>query len=215
MNDKEILEFVIPYTLCSDERILNVLDLIDVVAKKKIPGDFVEIGVFQGGIIMAMALKLKQLGLDRKIYAYDTFTGMTPPTEDDRNLHDFPAILYVDPKSPLYSENTVCQCPLGVVMENVKQTQYSNIVFCKGDILHTDIQTIPTQIALLRLDTDWHESTKFELRHFEPNVVSGGFVIIDDYGHWLGARKAVNEFLETHPQTLYQIDYTGIFWRKP
>ena len=214
MNDREIFDFIVPYTVCDNERIFNVLELVDRVAKENIPGDFVEAGVFKGGIIMAMALKCKQLGLNRKIYAYDTFSGMTQPTELDINLHNVPAEFLMDPSSPMYSKNVFCKSTLEETKANIEKTGYDNIVFCQGDITQTDINTIPKDIALLRLDTDWYESTKFELKHFEPNVVKGGYVIVDDYGHWRGSRRAVDEFLHIYPQQVHQIDYSGIYWKK-
>ena len=92
----------------------------------------------------------------------------------------------------------------------IRKTEYPHIVYHIGDIVKTDISLIPT-LALLRLDTDWYESTKFELTFFEPKVSTNGFIIVDDYGHWKGCRKAVDEFGPVNVQT---IDYTGIWWRK-
>jgi len=70
---------------------------------------------------------------------------------------------------------------------------------------------MPGKIALLRLDTDWYESTAHELKHLYPLLVPGGVIIIDDYGHWEGARKAVDEYItaEKLPLLLNRIDYTG------
>lgn len=214
MNDTEILNFVIPYTVCDNERILNVIQLVEKVARENIPGDFVEAGVYKGGIIMAMALKCKQLGLNRKIYAYDTFSGMTQPTEHDVDIHNMRALDLMNKSSGVYSEGIHCKSGLEETKANIEKAGYSNVVFCVGDITKTNLNTIPKEIALLRLDTDWYESTKFELDHFEPNVVRGGYVIIDDYGHWKGSRKAVDDFLQTHQQTMLPIDYTGRYWKK-
>jgi hypothetical protein len=66
---------------------------------------------------------------------------------------------------------------------NINKANYSNIEYHVGDILKTDVKVIPGKIALLRLDTDWYESTKFELENFEKNVVKEGFIIIDDYSY--------------------------------
>ena len=70
---------------------------------------------------------------------------------------------------------------------------------------------MPQKIALLRLDTDWYESTKHELAHLFPLLQPKGIMIIDDYGFWKGARKAVDEFLATQPHRyfLHRIDETG------
>ncbi len=71
--------------------------------------------------------------------------------------------------------------------------------------------TRPPSLALLRLDTDWYESTRHELEHLYPRLAAGGVLIIDDYGHWDGARRAVDEYFERQaaPLLLNRIDYTG------
>ncbi len=214
MNDDQILEFVAPYTLCDSPRVKNALDLVEYVIQNNIPGDLVEIGVFKGGIIMAMALKCQQLGASRTIHAYDTFTGMTPAKEEDVNIHNLPATELLNPRSQLYSPGLLCDSSLESTKENISKTGYSNIQYHKGDIVKTLPYQIPNEIAVLRLDTDWYESTKFELEHFEPKVSQNGFVSIDDYGHWKGCRKAVDDFLQKHPYNLLPIDYTGVYWQK-
>ena len=61
----------------------------------------------------------------------------------------------------------------------------------------------------MRLDTDWYESTRHELTHLYPRLVVGGVLIIDDYGHWESARKAVDEYVENTRILLNRIDYSG------
>ena len=70
---------------------------------------------------------------------------------------------------------------------------------------------LPSGIALLRLDTAWYESIKHELEHLYPLLVAGGVIIIDDYGHWKGAKKAVDEYIKDNnlPLLLNRLDYTG------
>jgi O-methyltransferase len=73
------------------------------------------------------------------------------------------------------------------------------------------MQTLPNKICVLRLDTDWYESTKKELEILYPKLSINGCLIIDDYGHWSGAKKATDEYFETHHNRplLHCIDYTG------
>lgn len=214
MDDQEILHAVLPYTVCSSERVQNVLMLVESCITNEIPGDFVEIGVFRGGILMAMALKCKQMGATRKIYGYDTYSGMTAPTKEDTDRGGVPAEIFMTKESELYDETIFCTCSLEDVKAAVEPTGYPFVEYCVGDIRQTDLTKIPSPIALLRLDTDWYESTAFELRHFEPHVSKDGFVIIDDYGHWNGSRKAVDEFFETNTYRKVRIDYSGLFWQK-
>jgi O-methyltransferase len=71
--------------------------------------------------------------------------------------------------------------------------------------------------TLLRLDTDWYESTRHELEHLYPRLVMGGVIIIDDYGHWKGARLAVDEYLAERriPLLLNRIDYSAVVTALP
>ena len=91
------------------------------------------------------------------------------------------------------------------------------IKFVKGKVEETLSIYKPEKIALLRLDTDWYESTKTELEELYDNVVSKGVIIIDDYGHWEGCRKAVDEFIKKRNLCvlLNRIDYTGRLIVKP
>lgn len=85
-----------------------------------------------------------------------------------------------------------------------------NIIFIKGKVEQTIPGTLPGKIALLRLDTDWYESTKHELNHLYPLLEKAGILIIDDYGAWQGARKAVDEYFSTNgPVYLHRLDFTG------
>ncbi len=72
-------------------------------------------------------------------------------------------------------------------------------------------KNVPEKISILRLDTDWYESTKHELNNLFPRLVSGGILIIDDYGHFQGSKKAVDEYFEENKISsfLFRIDYTG------
>ena len=210
LTDIEIINFVKPYTSLSQERIQNVLDLVSSCIKNNILGNFIEIGVWKGGIIMAMALKCYQMGTIRKIHAYDTFTGMTTPGNVDIDINGTNAVDIL--------HSVACICHLDEfknnieLLKNINQAIPNNIIIHVGDITKINTKTdIPEEIALLRLDTDWYESTRFELEFFEPHVVDFGFVIVDDYGHWNGARKAVDEFKPPH---INKIDYTGIWWQK-
>ena len=84
------------------------------------------------------------------------------------------------------------------------------IHFVEGKVEDTIPAHAPERIALLRLDTDWYESTRHELEHLYPRLSRGGVLIIDDYGHWQGARQAVDEYFgDAHAALLNRIDYTA------
>ena len=88
----------------------------------------------------------------------------------------------------------------------------------KGKVEDTLPTILPERLALLRLDTDWYESTKVCLKFLYPQVVSGGYVILDDYGTWAGCRKAFEEYTTEEKLgalVLVRIDHTGVYYVKP
>lgn len=214
-NFHELYQKCKPYTMTSVERLYAVYKAVEYIANNKIEGDFVECGVWRGGSSMMMALSLKHFGItDRKLYLYDTFEGMSAPTSEDVSLTGTSADELLSNTSDKLSADSVwCEASLDDVQANLKKTQYpfENLKFVQGKVEDTIPNIIPKQIAILRLDTDWYESTKHELEHLFPLLNKGGVLIIDDYGHWMGARKAVDEYFNKTqtPILLNRSDYTG------
>jgi len=203
---------VTPYTMLSKKRIQNNIHCIDEIVRKNISGDIVEIGVYKGGSVLSMLLALQHKGVVRPTRLYDTFTGLTAATEHDVELGSGKHFNERVKEVPWF------QCIADI--ETVKKTL--SLISYPSDAIHYHVGDImkctefPEQIALLRLDTDFYDSTKYELEHFYPRVSSGGIVIIDDYGYWKGSRKATDEFLEKYPDIrLLPIDGTGVYFYKP
>jgi hypothetical protein len=202
-------------TMLSLERIVANLRAIEHVVQKRIPGDIVECGVWRGGSSMAMAMALlRRSDTDRTLWMYDTFEGMTDPTDADRSYGGIAAeALLVEAKQREVPERSLvlAYASLEDVRHNMGATGYpmSHIQFVKGPVEQTIPGTAPDRIALLRIDTDWYESTRHELIHLYPKLSSDGILIIDDYGHWQGARRAVDEYFEGSRIFLNRIDYTG------
>ena len=174
----------------------------------------VECGVWKGGSTMAMALKLNRLGVeDRKIYLYDTFEGMSQPSKEDKTFYGDDATYKFEQKRISQDSSDWCNASLEEVKKNCFSTNYpqDKFFFIKGKVEDTIPKYLPSKIALLRLDTDWYESTKHELEYLFPLLEPGGVLIIDDYGHWQGARKAVDEYIQNNRLKilLNRIDYTG------
>ncbi len=205
-----IIAAVRPYTLTSCERIGAFVDAIRYVSKAGIPGAVVECGVWRGGSMMAAALTLLEVGDIRDLYLFDTFAGMTQPTEHDIEVggevagRRFAA-------SAAGDHNEWCYATLDEVRANLLSTGYpgDRCHLIDGDVLATVPHDGLDDIAVLRLDTDWYESTLHELRHLHPKLRQGGLLIVDDYGHWQGCRKAVDEYFEGRPPFLFSIDYTA------
>jgi O-methyltransferase len=217
--EQRIVERALKDSITSRERVIALVDAVRYCVDRGIEGDFAECGVWRGGSIIAMIMALQQVGGDdRDIWLYDTFEGMTEPTDADTSPIHKPAVEiwrdaeeagqpafpeYFDPE--LFNEQ--------VVRENVLSTGYAEerLHFVRGPVEQTIPAHAPERIALLRLDTDWYESTRHELEHLYPRLVDGGVLIIDDYGHWEGARRAVDEYFSgtAKPLLLNRIDYTG------
>jgi O-methyltransferase len=199
------------FSLTTHHRLASMIDAVRYVENNRIAGDIVECGVWRGGNIMISAFSLLEIGnTDRDLYLYDTFTGMTPPTVNDKDYSGAEAevLLQRDPKGT----KIWCEASLEDVQANMRSTAYPSerIHFIKGPVEETIPNALPNKIAILRLDTDWYESTKHELVHLYPLLVEGGVLIIDDYGHWQGAQKAVDEYFAEQgiKPLLSRIDYT-------
>lgn len=211
---KLICDAVKPYTMTSPERVNALVNAVDYLVLNKIEGAFVECGVWKGGSAMAMLLALKQLGDEaRELYLYDTFAGMSPPTSVDVSIGGGVALDKFSEKKIDGESSDWCYSSLDEVTNNVLSIGYpkEKIKFIEGKVEETIPKVIPDEIALLRLDTDWYESTKHEMIHLFPLLKQGGVLIIDDYGHWEGARKAIDEYIaENNIRILLnRIDYTG------
>lgn len=167
---------------------------LEKIDRDKIVGDVVECGVWKGGnIILA-----RKMSPDRVCWLYDTFDGMPAP-----GIHDEKYSGRCDPHIR-YQESLKrgagwCRATLDEVKASLAVTgvlDEDKLRFVVGPVEQTLLRSenIPERIAILRLDTDWHDSTKIELELLYPKLASGGVLIVDDYGHWKGARKAVDEY---------------------
>ncbi|MEV6316266.1 TylF/MycF/NovP-related O-methyltransferase [Streptomyces sp. NPDC051776] len=194
---REIIGAVRPYTMTSPERLNALILACRYVARHRIPGSVVECGVWRGGSMQAAARTLASAGdTSRDLYLFDTFEGMPPPTEKDRRRDGEMAsdlLARRGKDAPIWAVAT-----LDDVRQGFEQVPYpkDRVHYVQGKVEDTVPSGAPEQIAILRLDTDWYASTRHELAHLYPRLVSGGVLLIDDYGWWQGSREAVDEFLE-------------------
>lgn len=209
-EEQRIIDIVKIYTMTSPERIVSLIRAVNYIEENNIEGSIVECGVWKGGSMMAALLAMKEQG--REIFLYDTFEGMSEPTKDDesyKNESAKDAFLNKDD----YWKRIECYSTLDEVEHNIFSIGYpkTKINFIQGKVEETIPGTIPEKIAILRLDTDWYESTMHEMVHLFPKLVKGGVIIIDDYGHWKGCKKAVDEYISDNniKLLLNRIDYTG------
>jgi hypothetical protein len=199
VSTSPIVEAALPYTMTGAERLQALEDAVRHVVARGIPGALCECGVWRGGSVLAMALTLRDCGEEsRELWLYDTFAGMTEPDERD------------GPEAARLGGE------LAVGLEEVRATLLSSgypherFHFVAGPVEETLPGRSPGPLALLRLDTDWYASTRHELEHLYPLLAPGGVLIVDDYGHWEGAARAVDEYFAAHPPRplLARIDYT-------
>lgn len=213
--DAELIAALRSFTMTSPERIWSLMNAVRYLQDQNVPGDFVECGVWRGGSVMAMAKTLIQLGdPTRKLWLYDTFEGMTPPSSRDVEAVTGKTAEKLLQSTPVSDgDNVWCVADLADVQRNIALTNYPEnlTTFVKGDVAQTLKDQFPQHIALLRLDTDWYESTKIELEVLYPRLSVGGVCILDDYGHWQGARAAVDEYFRDlgHRPYMHPIDFSG------
>jgi O-methyltransferase len=216
---KALIAAVAPYTMTGPERIFALNEAVKYVIENNIEGDFVECGVWKGGSTLAVALTLEKLGItNRNLYLYDTFDGSSGVTEVDVDLNNESALelmkTHDKEKHAIWSYSGIDE-----VKRTMMQSKYpaDKIIYVKGMVEDTLPQSNHEKIALLRLDTDWYQSTRAEMEILYPKLVPGGVLIIDDYGYWQGAKKAVDEYIQQHKLKilLNRIDFTGRMAVKP
>lgn len=204
---QKIWKRVNSFTMISIERAYALFKAIEYISKNDIQGDIVECGVWKGGACMVMAESIIHFNCKpRTIWLYDTFEGMTEPSSNDIISASGQAVSERDPEG-------WWAISIEEVNENLQQCNYPQDRFklVKGDVAKTLQHEKPQKIALLRLDTDWYESTAIEMEILYPLLVGDGVLVIDDYGHFSGSKKAIDEYFEEkgiYPM-LFRSDYTG------
>ena len=213
-EEMETIKQAQPYTMTGRANMFSFIHAVKNIVKNNVPGDIVECGVWKGGSMMVAARTLANLKIsDRTLWLYDTYEGMTKPTEDDVSWHGEDADKTFKQLKTGDNSADWCHGPLEGVKQAVFSTGYDQAMFkfIKGPVEETIPDNLPKQIAILRLDTDFYESTKHELKHLYPLLSRGGILIIDDYGFWKGSRKAVDEYIRDNnlPIFLHRIDSTA------
>jgi Macrocin-O-methyltransferase (TylF) len=210
---QELYEKCRPYTMTSVERLYALYKSVEYIVAANLPGDFVEAGVWRGGSCMLIAETLLAFGASsRRIFLFDTFAGHPrPDAEKDIDIWGNRAIDEWHRTRTKEDEGQWAYASLEEVRANLALTGYpaDALVFVKGMVEETT-QNVDATIALLRLDTDWYASTKAGLEHLYPRLVSGGVLILDDYGHYKGQQLAVDEYFAARkePILLNRIDYS-------
>lgn len=197
-NIKKFINLSNQYSMTGKKRMYILWQAVFNAKIKNLNGEFVECGVWRGGNVLLFKLLNDYYNLNKSIFAYDTYDGMTQPENIDINFEGNSAknLMKINSKNDKL-DNIHCFTTIEEVKKNIsKHTSLKNINFIKGPVESTLLEekNLPKNIAVLRLDTDFYSSTKIELNILYPRLVSGGVIIIDDYGYWAGSRRAVDEY---------------------
>jgi O-methyltransferase len=190
-------------SLCSPARLRGLRALARRVADRRLVGDVVECGVYRGGSAVALADRLLRRSA-ATMWLFDAFGGMPEPGAED------PPEAWGEVGRYASSEAAVRAtfAAAGVSLDRV------HIV--AGRFEATLPAFAPPPLALLHVDCDWYAPVKLCLSKFYDAVVPGGVVIVDDFGHWAGCRRAVEEFFDERAisPALTAIDYTSHYFTK-
>ncbi|MBL0059834.1 MAG: class I SAM-dependent methyltransferase [Elusimicrobia bacterium] len=208
-----------PYTMVPYEGLSSLLTLCVDVERRNLGGAYVECGVWNGGCSALMARTAKRSGHARRTWLFDSFEGVPEPVELDGAEAKRLALNNASGRLKAIGHFVGALKNVETILFREFRIDPERVQIVKGWFQ----DTLPSQkdavgpIALLRLDGDWFESTKVCLETLYDNVVSGGYVVIDDYGHWEGCRKAVDAFfLERKIQVdLKPAGYSVVYFQKP
>ena len=219
---KEALKVVTGYTMISFERCATLWQQVRYLDRCQISGAIVECGVWRGGAIglAALAHMASVRPASRHLHMFDSFEGLPEP---DAKVDGPAAVQLVAGRAtgalkstgtlvgPIEASRELLEAKIGYPKDLI----HYHIGWFQ-DTLARDSDTFG-DIALLRLDGDWYESTAVCLKHLYPKVVKYGVVVIDDYGHFEGCRRAVDEFLAVQktPILLSHVDYSGRYFIRP
>jgi len=216
---QEVLEKVSTITMTNSVRRWAFLQSLMHVHASGIAGDIVECGVWKGGNLVLAMLAMDRLGDSRTVWAYDTFAGMSAPTKFDSVTGDWRTAERQFENKQREDHNEWCYAPLEEVRANIESFglsagRYRAVKGKCEDTLRV-AGNLPERIAVLRLDTDFYESTAAELEILYPRLASGGVLIIDDYGAWTGSRKAVDAYFAGQSVFLHRVDEACRLMIKP
>lgn len=207
--EKKLINKCLQYSMTNFERMWSLIQSFHHVRQEFLVGDFVECGVWKGGNIILLKKLIEKFNFKKNIYGFDTFEGMVDPSFYDVNYNNKSAKKMFDEHKK--KDIGFALCSLDDVKRNIKKnTKTDNIFLIKGKVENTlkIKKKLPKKISILRLDTDFYESTKIELEILFPRLVKGGVLIVDDYGFWKGAKKAVDEYFCDYRQFMHYVDHS-------
>lgn len=209
---RRILESCREYTQTTQWSMHALYYSVRYLHRYDIAGAIVECGVWKGGSAMLCALTLAELGdTSRDIYLFDTYKGMPAPEAVDVDHAGRPASTTWG-RAQRAEHNEWNYAPLDEVRARMLSTGYPSdkLHFVEGLVEDTIPARAPADVALLRIDTDFYRSTRHTLEQLYPRLVRHGVLVLDDYGHFEGARRAADEYFDAAGVTilLNRIDHS-------
>ena len=210
--EKNLISECSRFSMIGNIRMWALIQSMKYIINNNINGDFVECGVWRGGNLALMRKFSDYHKLKVSIFGYDTFEGMPDATIKDVDLHGnlaSQALKHFEKNEN--TQNIHAYAGIVQVKKNLQKLNAENgVKLIEGMVENTltKNENLPDKISILRLDTDFYESTKIELEILFPRLATGGVLIIDDYGHFKGAQQAVDEYFEDKDIWLHYVDYT-------
>lgn len=209
---KELCSQILPYTMVGPARLQALYEHAVDICHNGPAGNFVECGVAGGGSSGLLSAVIKQHDQARHLYSCDSFSGMPDATAEDVS-HDGHSA-----QSTGWGAGT-CAAPESSVLGLCEKLGTLDVITTVKGYFE---ETLPAQaanfgsIAFLHMDGDWYESTKAILENLYDRLVPGAYVQVDDFGHWTGCRKALEDFCRQRSisLTLTQIDATGVWFHR-
>lgn len=192
-----------PHSMVSNVNLFFLAELVRRLDASRSPGDIVECGVYRGGSAGVLAYQAIQSPLPRKVWLYDAFAGMPPASEKDDDYSRSIAGQFIGSEKQTRRILSRLRIPV------------ERFEIVAGWFNDTVPRASVEQIALLHIDCDFYEPVLLTLKTFYPVVIPGGFLVFNDYGSFLGCRRAVEEYFGAERPLLMQIDQDAYYMVKP
>lgn len=181
----------LPYTMVRPQTLFSLGRTVQTLLDSRLPGVFVECGVWRGGASFLMADVLRRRQEARTVWMLDSFEGMPDPEEID----GLAALNWAARGDPGINDARASIEEVEAARQKLGLADLTRPVKGWFDQVLPEIREEIGLIALLRLDCDWYASVKTCLENLYDQVVPGGYVLLDDYYTFEGAALATHQFL--------------------
>lgn len=187
------------YTALAQVECAYVTKLLEEIRDRRIEGDVAEFGIFQGGWINFLYDVTQRLGLDRRIYGFDSFEGLSDPHPE----HDH-----------AFWQKGQYACSLEQVSQNVQAAARPRIKLVKGFFeksLRSPEALVAEKFAFVRIDCDIYQPALDCLRYLGPRLTDGATLVFDDWPHLrgYGEQRAFEEWLPSVPHLEFEFLFYG------